>query len=118
VLFSQFICFPIFFDFDTVLRILVLQSRFYEALDVLHQQTQPCLFYKYGPELITAVPLELVAALIKHEHLLRPVSLLATFYKCFGASGCHAQDKQQDKGEKQQSSSNPKLVSEDILISN
>uniref|UniRef100_A0A915DBF1 Vacuolar protein sorting-associated protein 18 homolog n=1 Tax=Ditylenchus dipsaci TaxID=166011 RepID=A0A915DBF1_9BILA len=70
-------------DYDVVLKILLLQRNYKQVLEVLVQQTNAQFFYKYAPELITQMPMELVKALIENKRILQPTHLLPVFYKCF-----------------------------------
>lgn len=69
-------------DSEMIIRILLHQKQFFEALDVLNSQhCEPQLFYRYSPELISEIPSELVDSFLKKEKLINPVLLLPTFYK-------------------------------------
>ncbi|KAI1713361.1 pep3/Vps18/deep orange family domain-containing protein [Ditylenchus destructor] len=73
-------------DHDVVIKILLLQRKYERALEVMVQQAKPEFFYKYAPELISEIPMELVKALIDKKRILQPNRLLPVFYKCFDAS--------------------------------
>uniref|UniRef100_A0A914ECY7 Vacuolar protein sorting-associated protein 18 homolog n=1 Tax=Acrobeloides nanus TaxID=290746 RepID=A0A914ECY7_9BILA len=69
-------------DYDTMVKIHLLQCHYKEALEVMASQAISALFYKYAPDLIEVVPMELVKTLIQNDTILRPALLLPAFYKC------------------------------------
>ena len=56
-------------DQNYVLSYWIQRERWPEALDVLKEQTDPELFYKYGSVLMVHVPTELVDILMRHTDL-------------------------------------------------
>jgi hypothetical protein len=56
-------------DYNYVLSYWIQRDRWKEALDVLKQQTEPEIFYRYSSGLITHVATELVDILMRHTDL-------------------------------------------------
>lgn len=50
-------------------------------------QANPTFFYKYAPELIYEIPVELIKSLIDNRKILNVNRLLPVFYKCFEGVG-------------------------------
>ena len=56
-------------DYNYVLSYWVQRERWQESLDVLKQQTDPSIFYKYSSVLMAHTPTELVDILMRHPDL-------------------------------------------------
>lgn len=69
-----------------MIKILILQKKYKEALSVICAQSNPQYFYKFSAEIINEIPNELIMALIENRRNLHPNKLLPTFYKCFDLS--------------------------------
>ncbi|KAE9554931.1 hypothetical protein FO519_001828 [Halicephalobus sp. NKZ332] len=71
-------------DYEMLVRIYLLQNQYKSALNVIKDHAQPMLFYKFAPELLFAVPMEFLKALMDNDRILNPAKLLPAFYKVIG----------------------------------
>jgi len=70
-------------DHRTVIKILLMQNLYVEALDILARERRPELFYEFADQLVVEVPEKLVLLLRQENNrALNPVKLLAAFHKC------------------------------------
>lgn len=80
---NKYFIFFLFLDYDVVIKILLLQRQFKNALNFLENQPNPIFYYKYAPELLSEIPEELIKSLINNRKILNVSRLLPVFYKCF-----------------------------------
>jgi hypothetical protein len=70
-------------DHRTVIKILLMQNLYVEALDILARERRPELFYEFADQLVVEVPEKLVLLLRQENNrALNPVKLLPAFHKC------------------------------------
>ena len=69
-------------DYDRVIRCHLQNNAHLDVMDVLREQRRPELFYKYGPELMQAMPEEFVDAVINVGRVLKPTKILASLVVC------------------------------------
>ena len=71
-------------DYETLIRILILQNKFTDALEVIKEQSRRSLFYKFAPEILPAIPIKFLQVILQNENILDPSELLPAFYKSIG----------------------------------
>ena len=70
-------------DYDRVILCHLQNNAHFEVLDVLKEQRKPELFYKYGPELMQALPEDFVDAIIEAgRSLTPPTKILSALVVC------------------------------------
>uniref|UniRef100_A0A7E4VYA6 Vacuolar protein sorting-associated protein 18 homolog n=1 Tax=Panagrellus redivivus TaxID=6233 RepID=A0A7E4VYA6_PANRE len=69
-------------DYDTLIRVLILQSRYKDAIHTIEEHGRPNFFYKFAPDLLKNEPQMFLKALRDNSKILDPTRFLPTFYKC------------------------------------